>query len=432
MKSSSAEKRYNYILSAESHGDVGATAPVPVSGGSKPATKKKADKKQKKPKEKEPGLRLFDGPLDPVFFTVIIVLLVFGIIMMFSASYVAGLEHNDGYKYVRTQCFSAVVGILLMVGISFFDYHILMNSKIVIPAFLLILGLLTFTTFFGHEEFGARRWLYIGSLSIQPSELMKPVLIVFLAYIMAKKNGYFPSFMKDTFPLIVVLGLVCINMVFQRHISGLLLMGMIGLIVIFVGEIPWKQFLLLLLVVVIAAGIAVGAYSMLKGGFGYITTRLDSHSNMDVTSEDFEINDDNRQAVQSLVAIGSGGWFGLGFGQSRQKYSWLPESQNDFIIAIVVEELGYIGGLAVLTLFALFILRGFHIARKAPDKFGMLVVMGIIFQLGTQAILNIGVACGAFPNTGISLPFFSAGGTALLIQLAEMGVVLAVSRQSDL
>ncbi len=426
MSKSSANKRYNFILSADSHGEAPpASAPAPVTQG------QLAETKGKKPKEKEPGLRLFDGPIDSVFFLIVIVLLVFGIVMMFSASYVEGLSHGDGYMYVRTQCVAAVAGILLMVFISFWDYHILMNSKIVIMAFIILLGLLTFTTFFGHEEFGARRWLEIGSMSLQPSELMKPVLIVFLSYIMVKKNGKFDSFKKDVIPVIVVLGLVCVNMVFQRHISGLLLMGVIGMIVIFVGGMPWKRMFQLVGIVLVAAVLAILVYSAISGGgLGYILTRLNSQGSM--SNDTLEINDDNWQTAQSLIAIGSGGWFGLGFGESRQKYIWLPESQNDFIISIIVEELGYLGGLVVIILFGLFIYRGFHIARKAPDKFGMLIVMGIIFQLGTQALLNIGVACNAFPNTGISLPFFSAGGTALLIQLAEMGVVLAVSRQSDI
>ena len=147
--------------------------------------------------------------------------------------------------------------------------------------------------------------------------------------------------------------------------------------------------------------------------------------------EDGEINDDTWQTAQSLIAIGSGGWFGLGFGESRQKYFWLPESQNDFIISIIVEELGYLGGLTVLILFGLLVYRGFRIARKAPDKFGMLITTGLVFQMGFQALLNIGVACNAFPNTGVSLPFFSAGGTALVVQLAQMGVVLGVSRQCE-
>lgn len=424
MANSAAEKRYNFILSADSHD----THPEQNAVRPKQKVVGKNNKKEKKTKAKEPGLRLYDGMIDPVFFIIVIVLLVFGIIMMFSASYVDGLAKGDGYMYVKTQCFAAVIGILLMIFISFWDYHILMNSKIVIIAFMAMLALLTYTTLFGDAEYGARRWIYIGSQSVQPSEMMKPVLIVFMAYIMVKKNGHFENFKKDIFPIVVVLGAVCVNMVFQRHISGLLIMGAIGLVVVFVGGMPWKQFMKLIGVIGIAAVLAIVAYSLKTGGgLSYITDRI---SSMGQASE--EINDDTWQTAQSLIAIGSGGWFGLGFGESRQKYFWLPESQNDFIISIIVEELGYLGGLVVILLFLLFIYRGFYIARKAPDKFGMLIVMGIVFQLGMQALLNIGVACNAFPNTGVSLPFFSSGGTALLIQLAEMGVVLSVSRQSDI
>lgn len=428
MANSAAEKRYNFILSAESNGTTPIeTAPAPTKQSGK--NTKKVKKKVKEPKEKKPWSIIYDdGSIDPVFFIIVVVLLVFGLIMMFSASYVDGLAKGDGYMYVRTQCLAAAIGIVLMVGISMSDYHILMNANIVIPAFLVMLALLTYTSLLGDAEYDARRWIYIGSLSIQPSELMKPVLIVFLAYIMVMKKGNFTNFKKDVLPILVVLGLVCVNMVMQRHISGLLIMAAIGLVVIYVGGMPYKQLAQLGLALLIAAGLAVLAYSLKSGGgLDYVIERIKT---MAIASE--ESNDETWQTRQSLIAIGSGGWFGLGFGESRQKYFWLPESQNDFIISIIVEELGYLGGLVVLLLFFLFIYRGFYIAKKAPDKFGMLIVMGIIFQLGMQAILNIGVACNAFPNTGVSLPFFSSGGTALLIQLAEMGVVLSVSRQSDI
>lgn len=429
MANSATEKRYNFILSAESNGTHPTQTQPPAVKTNKNNIKKVKKKKVKEPKEKR--LWHFINPgdaIDPVFFVIVIVLLVFGLIMMFSASYVDGLAKGDGYMYVRTQCKAAVIGIILMVAISFADYHILMSSKVVIPAFFAMLALLTYTSLWGHAEAGARRWIYIGGQSIQPSEMMKPVLIVFLAYIMVMKKDNFSNFKRDVFPIFLVLGLVCVNMIKQRHISGLLIIAAIGFVVIYVGGMPYKQLFQLGIALVVTAAIAILAYSLLSGGgLGYVVERIKSMSQAsEVTT------DETWQTRQSLIAIGSGGWFGLGFGESRQKYFWLPESQNDFIISIIVEELGYLGGLVVLLLFFLFIYRGFYIARKAPDKFGMLIVMGIVFQLGMQAILNIGVACNAFPNTGVSLPFFSSGGTALVIQLAEMGVVLSVSRQSDI
>lgn len=421
MAASNSQKRHNYILSAENKGSSVKQAPVPVVDSDGAKTKKK--------KVKEPGLRIFDGNIDSLFFVVVIVLLVFGIIMMFSASYVAGLAEGDGYKYVKTQGMAAVIGILAMIFISFFDYHILMNSKVVTLAFLVALAILTYTSFFGEAVAGARRWIIIGSFSLQPSEIMKVALIIYLSHLVCKNDHNLGSFSKGVIPLCIVMGVVCANMVLQRHISGLLIMCALGAVVIFVGGMPWRQLFQLAGLVVAAALVFVLLYSAFSGGgLAYITDRFAS-------SEDLESGDTQGalwQITQSLIAIGSGGWLGLGFGESRQKYLWLPESQNDFIFPIIVEELGYIGGLVVIFLFVIFIYRGFYIARKAPDKFGMLIVMGITFQIGLQAILNIGVACNAFPNTGISLPFFSSGGTALVIQLAEMGVILGVSRQCDI
>lgn len=387
-------------------------------------------------KRREPGLRIYDGNIDMLFFSIVIVLLVYGIIMMFSASYIAGLnsKSHDGYMYVRTQGIAAIAGIIAMVFISFWDYHILMNSKIAIFGFLGTLGLLTYTSFFGDEVAGARRWITLGGeagggLSVQPSEIMKAVLIVFLAYIVVVNEKNLQSFSKGVVPLVMVLGAVCVNMVLQRHISGLLLMGAIGMAVLLVGGMPMKRFLQLLAIGAAGAAVAAVLYSLMKGGgLSYIADRFAGMSQ----AESGNITDESWQTSQSLIAIGSGGWFGLGFGESLQKYAWLPESQNDFILPIIVEELGFLGGFVVVLLFGMFIYRGFYIAKKAPDKFGMMVAAGITFQIGLQALLNIGVACNAFPNTGISLPFFSYGGTALLIQLAEMGVVLSISRQCEI
>ncbi len=254
-------------------------------------------------------------------------------------------------------------------------------------------------------------------------------MIVFLAYIVVVNEKNLQSFSKGVIPLVIILGAVCVNMVLQRHISGLLLMGAIGMVVLLVGGMPMKRFGQLMLIGLIGAGAAAILYSLAKGGgLSYILDRFAGMSQ----AESGEITDDSWQTSQSLIAIGSGGWFGLGFGESLQKYAWLPESQNDFIFPIIVEELGFLGGLVVILLFGMFIYRGFYIAKKAPDRFGMMIAAGITFQIGLQALLNIGVACNAFPNTGISLPFFSSGGTALMIQLAEMGVVLSVSRQCEI
>ncbi len=424
MSASSSQKRYNYILNAENQGSSSQSTAISA------PERKKAIKRKKREKVKEPGLRIFDGNIDSLFFVIVIVLLVFGIIMMFSASYIAGLAEGDGYKYVKTQGVAAIFGIFVMIFISFFDYHILMNSKLITLGFLVSLALLTYTSFFGYEVANAKRWIQIGeSFTFQPSEIMKVVLVIYLSFLICKNEQNLRSFTKGVIPLCIVLGVVCGNMVLQRHVSGLLIMCALGAVVIFVGGMPWKQIFQLAGIIAVVAAVFLLLYSAMSGGgLSYVLDRFTSMG----TAESGEIDNDNWQIAQSLIAIGSGGWFGLGFGESRQKYLWLPESQNDFIFPIIVEELGYLGGLVVIVLFILLVYRGFHIAKKAPDKFGMLIVVGIVFQIGLQALLNIGVACNAFPNTGISLPFFSSGGTALVIQLAEMGVVLGVSRQCDI
>lgn len=424
MSASSSQKRYNYILNAENQGSSSQSTAISA------PERKKAIKRKKREKVKEPGLRIFDGNIDSLFFVIVIVLLVFGIIMMFSASYIAGLAEGDGYKYVKTQGVAAIFGIFVMIFISFFDYHILMNSKLITLGFLVSLALLTYTSFFGYEVANAKRWIQIGeSFTFQPSEIMKVVLVIYLSFLICKNEQNLRSFTKGVIPLCIVLGVVCGNMVLQRHVSGLLIMCALGAVVIFVGGMPWKQIFQLAGIIIVVAAVFLLLYSAMSGGgLSYVLDRFTSMG----TAESGEIDNDNWQIAQSLIAIGSGGWFGLGFGESRQKYLWLPESQNDFIFPIIVEELGYLGGLVVIVLFILLVYRGFYIAKKAPDKFGMLIVVGIVFQIGLQALLNIGVACNAFPNTGISLPFFSSGGTALVIQLAEMGVVLGVSRQCDI
>ncbi|MCD8006593.1 MAG: putative lipid II flippase FtsW [Oscillospiraceae bacterium] len=443
-----AENRTNYIIGS---GVEGTGRNITVQNGSarirnasrggssKNATSKQSERKARREskragKIREPGIRVIDGRVDPIFFILVVVMLVYGLIMVFSASYIEGLtNYNDGYYFVKRQALAAVIGVIIMFFVSIFDYHILSNSKLVTFGFTVVFLLLCYTSLFGEENAGARRWIKITeSLSFQTSEVMKPVLIVVTAFIcvriMEDPKRQHKGFLQKYFWLLVVLALVGVNMVLQRHISGLLIMCALWLCVVLLSGVPYKDIAVMLGIVVVGGLVVLLGYSILSGGgLDYISTRLESMS----TTESGSIDDDNWQTMQSLIAMGSGGWFGLGFGESRQKYAWLPEAQNDFIISVIVEELGYVGGLVVVILFGLFIYRGFRIAKTAPDKFGSLITAGITFHIGLQAILNIGVACNAFPNTGVSLPFFSYGGSALMIQLVEMGVVLAVSRQCE-
>lgn len=368
--------------------------------------------------------------IDKPFFILVMVLLAFGIVMMFSASFAWGLNENgDGYYYVKKQLLSAGLGLFIMLVASFVDYHFFQNTKVVFTIFGLTYLLTLITAFVGVDVAGARRWIYIGPLNLQPSELLKVAFILIFAYIMAVN---FPKFKTDwrycVIPFAVIMGFVVVVLALQRHMSAVMLVGIIGVSMMFVSGMPAKTFwkfigvcaagaLLLVLLKIVTGG----------SGFSYISDRIQSWKNP--TSD---ISGDTYQTYESLLAIGSGGWTGLGFGESKQKYLYLPEAQNDFVFSIVCEELGFIGAMVVVFLFVLFILRGFYIASHAKDRFGMLVAAGITIQIGSQAFFNIMVACNAFPNTGISLPFFSYGGTALLIQLAEMGILLNISRQCNI
>lgn len=362
--------------------------------------------------------------IDKPLFILVMVLLIFGIIMMFSASYAWGLsEENDGYYYVKNQMIAAGIGLVAMFAMSYLDYHFFQNTKIAYAAFLSTYALTLYTAFFGIDVAGARRWIQIGSQSFQPSELLKVAFIIIFAYIMSVNFPKFKDWKYCIVPFAIIMGAVAVVLVLQRHMSAVMLVGIIGVSMMFISGMPRKTFWKFIGVCV-AFGVLYLIYKMTSGsGFSYISDRIQSWKNPEADTSDATF-----QTYESLLSIGSGGWFGLGFGESRQKY-YLPESQNDFVFAIICEELGFVGAMVVVLLFVLFIIRGFYIASNSKDRFGMLLGAGITIQIGSQALFNIMVACNAFPNTGISLPFFSYGGTALLIQLAEMGILLNISRQ---
>lgn len=364
--------------------------------------------------------------IDKPFCLLIFTLLVFGIVMMFSASYARALaEVGDGYYYVDRQIRSAIIGLVAMILISFLDYHFFQNTWI---AYLIFVGtyLVTLvTTFIGSSTADATRWLEIGSFQLQPSEFLKVGFIIIFAFIMSVNFPNFKKWTYSTLPFAIIMGLVILVLVLQRHMSAVMLTAIIGVTMMFVSGMPKKHFFVFIGLAAAGGALLVLYKIFIDKDFGYISDRIQSWR--DPLSDP---TDKTLQTYNSLIAIGSGGVFGLGFGESRQKYLYLPESQNDFVFSVVCEELGLIGALAVILLFVMFILRGFYIASKAKDRFGMLLATGITVQIGAQALLNIAVASNAFPNTGISLPFFSYGGTALLIQLAEMGILLSISRQS--
>lgn len=364
----------------------------------------------------------FDYPL----FTIVIILLAFGLIMMFSASYATAYSQlGDSLFYLKRQSIFAAGGIVVMLAASLADYHIFKYRPLLIGLCTLSLGLMAAVKVIGTTQGGAERWIEIGGITFQPSEVLKFAIIVLFAYFTEKRFEMLKDFKKGFLPYAIALIISCGLLMLQPHLSGTIIVFAIGFAMMFVAGVRPKYMALMAVGTIILIAIAI---PILKAaGHDYFGTRITSflHPESDIQGDTF-------QTYQSLVTIGSGGLFGLGFGNSRQKYSYLPMSRNDFIFSIICEELGFFGAVLVILLFVILIIRGFYISSHARDKFGMMLAFGITFQIGLQALLNIAVVSNSIPNTGISLPFFSYGGSALLMQLGEMGVLLNISRNAEL
>ena len=359
------------------------------------------------------------GSFDKIFFIIIVLLLLFGSVMVFSSSYAFALErYGDSYYFAGRQFLWACVGFAAMLLVSkFLDPAWI--RKFTIPFFIvvIILNCCTRLPVIGVNKKNVFRWLKIG-IEFQPSELLKLAVVLMFALYIVKYGEHMKKARYGIVYPFLCIGVISIIMAAQKHISGLIILAAIQVVMIFISGAP-----LTWLGALVAAG--SGALWSLIMFTDYAATRIN------VWQDPWKyIQGDGWQNVQSILAIGSGGIFGVGLGQSRQKYLYLPEPQNDFIFSIVCEELGFIGAIAVIVLFGLLIWRGLVIAFRCSDKYSALVVFGIIMKVTIQTILNIGVVTKAFPNTGISLPFFSYGGTSLLILMAEMGIILSISRYS--
>ena len=369
--------------------------------------------------EKRPAKRqeYKKGRMDIPFFAIMMIMLAFGLIMVFSASHASAFyRQNDSYYFVRQQALAAILGLVAMAVIIGSNYKWLRHFAF--PLMIVAIVLLVLVLLIGKEVNDARRWIYIGPINFQPSEVAKLAVIVFFAHCMSVYEKHMKKFTTGVLPYVAILGVLAALLIKEPHFSGTILIGAIGMVMIFVGGAPIGS---------LAAMGIIGA-----GGLGYIIMftnyaaariRIWRQPESDPSGLGYQI-------LQSLYAIGSGGLMGLGLGQSRQKYLYLPEAHNDFIFSIICEELGFIGAMAVIILFALLIWRGFVIAFKAVDKFGCLLVIGIMTLVAVQFIINIAVVTNFMPVTGMPLPFFSYGGTALLLLLCEMGIVLNVSRFS--
>ncbi len=372
--------------------------------------------------------------MDMSFLLLVFILLGFGLLMVFSASYANALYYEgDSLYFIKRQGFFAVIGIIVMLVTSRFDYKIYKKYAPFIYAFGILLLVLVFVPGISYARNGVHRWINFGFATFQPSEFAKFAIIIVFASIISANSDRMKKFKYGMLPFGIVLLPVFGLLALEPHLSGLILITLIAVIMMFVGGTNLKHFAViggigvgLLIIMLLVMSAKSGEASFLKG---YQLSRIQNWLN---PFENEDLQGEVWQTCQSLLAIGSGGFMGLGFGNSREKYLYLPEPQNDFIFAIVCEELGLIGALLVIILFGLLVYRGFAIANKAPNKFAAMVVIGITLQIGLQTLLNIAVVTNSIPNTGISLPFFSYGGTALVMQLFEMGVVLNISRHSKI
>lgn len=382
--------------------------------------------------------QLASGPVDLPFLMLVLLLTAIGLITVFSASFASAYyENGDASVYFRSQLRMAAGGLIIMWLASRVDYQWLRRLAKWGLIVSVILLLLVKVPGIGSSSNGANRWVRLLGVRFQPSEIAKVAVIIYFSAKLAARQpekrrkwnphmlaGRVLNFLEkigfmELLPYLGILLLMTALLLWEPHMSGAILILAGGAAVLFAGGIHWGWF---------AAGgaVLVPAFWFIMTHTSYMAKRIAIQQN-----PWSDPRGDGYQTIQSLYAIGSGGLLGKGFGKSMQKFLYLPEEHNDFIFSIWCEEMGFIGALLVIFLFALLILRGYWLALHARDKFGALLIVGIMTLTAVQVFLNIGVVTNTIPPTGISLPFFSYGGTALMIQLGEMGIVLSVSRQIE-
>lgn len=382
----------------------------------------KSGKKIKSKMDMRTKIKVFSirSGLDLPFLFITVTLVVVGLIMLFSASYpFAYYRYGDSYYFIKNQLFFAVFGIASMIVISYFDYHHFhkFSIPILLVSFALLIIVLVMPAI--HD---VHRWIGVGGFSFQPSEVMKFALVLTFAHLISKNFKKMNTFKYGILPFAIILFPTVVLLVLEPHISCTVIVVLLAAGMLFIGGVKLRWF-----------GAVLG---VIGGALGYVVLFTDKltygNERIEGWLDPFNSTADTWQTIQGLYAIGSGGLLGQGLGNSRQKYLYIPEPQNDFIFAVVCEELGFIGALIILLLFAMLIWRGIVLSMKAKDKFGALLGIGLTAQVGLQVVLNIAVVTNTIPNTGISLPFFSYGGTSLVMLLAQMGVVLSISRTSNL
>lgn len=362
------------------------------------------------------------GSIDIPFLGLTIALLTIGLIMLFSASYPYAYYYKDSsYYYFIRQIVFAVAGLVAMLLMSKINYKIL--KAIYKPVFVVTIALLVIVLFHHTNVQNFKRWIPLGPVSIQPSDLAKFTIILTLAVYISK---YYKKMKTMKYGILIPVGIIaifCGLIYLEHHLSCTILMFFIGACLMFAGGSDWKLFAFGLAVIVLLGFLVVSFPTLIENYAGKrIVAWLD---------KDYDPLNGRWQTNNSLYAIGSGGFFGVGLGNSKQKYLYVSEPQNDFIFSIICEELGFLGAAIIIALFAALVIRGLIIASRCKDKFGSFLIIGVVAQIGLQVVLNILVVTDTLPNTGFALPFFSYGGTAIFMLLFEIGVVLSVSRKTN-
>lgn len=362
------------------------------------------------------------GSIDIPFLGLTIALLTIGLIMLFSASYPYAYYYKDSsYYYFIRQILFAVAGLVAMLLMSKINYKIL--KAIYKPVFVVTIALLVIVLFHHTNVQNFKRWIPLGPVTIQPSDLAKFTIILTLADYISK---YYKKMKTMKYGILIPIGIIaifCGLIYLEHHLSCTILMFFIGACLMFAGGSDWKLFAFGLAVIVLLGFLVVSFPTLIENYAGKrIVAWLD---------KDYDPLNGRWQTNNSLYAIGSGGFFGVGLGNSKQKYLYVSEPQNDFIFSIVCEELGFLGAAIIIALFAALVIRGLIIASRCKDKFGSLLIIGIVAQIGLQVVLNILVVTDTLPNTGFAFPFFSYGGTAIFMLLFEIGVVLSISRKTN-
>lgn len=377
-------------------------------------------------KAKTEKVRFFNSKKILKFFNrqeILVVLLVlflvgFGCLMVYSASsYSAAYRYGNEYFFLFKQLFGVILGVFALFFFAFFDYHLLKRFKYWILAVSVILLVLVFVPGFGTQSYGANRWVNLFGISIQPSEIAKFALVLFLACYLSEKHDKIKTF-KGLIPPLVVAGLLCVLVIIEPSMSVTMCLAFVTFFMLIIGGMSKKHTLIFSSAAALAVPVLIIAEPYrLKRLFAFLNPWASPQG------EGFQL-------IQSFYSLGNGGWFGVGLFNSRQKYLFLPFAESDFIFSIIGEELGYVGCLCLMTVYAVLIFQLFKIGLNAKDRFGCLLACGVGIVIAVQTILNIAVVTGSIPPTGLPLPFISSGGTSVAVFMAAVGVAISVSRHS--